>query len=151
MIQELTFVDNVMLLTVFEEPRYAVKFSCKSTPKFTPGLGQGVHQPARRNTTRHQYHREKVVNYCLSGFKMLAHPPPRCGNARSVAKIILRVCGGPQGCVRRVPALLSFTHLYSKSYRDARIDRPVPTLVQARCQGRDISSSRMLTRADVHC
>jgi hypothetical protein len=32
--QELTSVDSVLLITAFDEPRYAVKFSCKSTHKF---------------------------------------------------------------------------------------------------------------------
>jgi hypothetical protein len=36
---ELTFVDSVLLITAFNGMRYAVKFSCKSTPKFTAWPG----------------------------------------------------------------------------------------------------------------
>ena len=42
MLQELTFVDSVLLLTVFDLAAVRGKFSCKNTPKFTarPELGR---------------------------------------------------------------------------------------------------------------
>ena len=42
MLQELTFVDGVLLLTVFDLPAVRGKFSCKNIPKFTarPELGR---------------------------------------------------------------------------------------------------------------
>ena len=41
MLQELTFVDSVVLLTVFDVATVRGKFSCKNPPKFTawPELG----------------------------------------------------------------------------------------------------------------
>ena len=40
--QELTFVDSVLLITVFDLAAVRGKFSCKNTPKFTarPELGR---------------------------------------------------------------------------------------------------------------
>ena len=35
MLQELTFVDSVLLITVFDLAAVRGKFSCKNTPKFT--------------------------------------------------------------------------------------------------------------------
>ena len=42
MLQELTFVDSVLLITVFDLAAVRGKFSCKNTPKFTarPELGR---------------------------------------------------------------------------------------------------------------
>ena len=42
MLQELTFVDSVLLITVFDLAAVRAKFSCKNTPKFTarPELGR---------------------------------------------------------------------------------------------------------------
>jgi hypothetical protein len=42
MLQELTFVDSVLLITVFDLYAVRGKFSCKNTPKFTarPELGR---------------------------------------------------------------------------------------------------------------
>jgi hypothetical protein len=34
MLQELTFVDSVLLITVFDSAAVRCKFSCKNTPKF---------------------------------------------------------------------------------------------------------------------
>ena len=34
-LQQLTFVDNVLLVTAFDLPAVRSKFSCKNTPKFT--------------------------------------------------------------------------------------------------------------------
>ena len=49
-LQELTFVYSFFLITVFDEPRYAIKFSCKSAPKFTA-------QPRFEFTSPYQAHR----------------------------------------------------------------------------------------------
>jgi hypothetical protein len=45
MLHELTFVDSVLLITVFDLAAVRDKFSCKHTPKFTwrPELGRTIH------------------------------------------------------------------------------------------------------------
>ena len=44
-LQKLTYAyfDSVILITAFDEPRYAVKFRCESTPKFTACASRATH------------------------------------------------------------------------------------------------------------
>ena len=50
MLHELTFVDSVLLITVFDLAAVRGKFSCKNTPKFTarPELGRTNPPPSGR-------------------------------------------------------------------------------------------------------
>ena len=55
MLQELTFVDSVLLVTVFDLPAVRGKFSCKNIPKFTArpdALGRTNRNEPRRPAGR---------------------------------------------------------------------------------------------------
>ena len=57
MLNELTFVDSVLLITVFDLAAVRGKFSCKNTPKFTarPELGRtSPNSPAAQEVVRQE-------------------------------------------------------------------------------------------------
>ena len=61
MLEGLTFVDSLLLITVFDLAAVRGKFSCKNTPKFTarPELAARLHRPLRawQRTLRFKYAR----------------------------------------------------------------------------------------------